>query len=98
MKPVQPQTKRNIYRILEVLKEAGDTGIHIRGIARALNLHPERVSTIIKTYMSYFVEIRTINQFGLRAKIIKLPEKNKNLTIDKILSLYSIKRSIKEKS
>jgi len=90
---IHKTTIRNIDNILKLLKEVGE--IHIRGIYKALNLNPFIVSNIIKNYLDYFVEIRNIDQFGFRIKLIKLKPGMENTSLEDILKYIKLKKKIK---
>ena len=86
-------TIRNIARILDLLKK--NETIHIRGISRALGLNPFIVSNIINKYLDYFLDIKDIDQFGFRAKMISLKEDKKNITVEDVLKYIDVKRKIR---
>lgn len=86
-------TIKNINDILNLLKEAGE--MHIRGISKALTLNPFVVSNIVDKYLSYFLEIRSIDQFGIRVKLLKLKPEMENTTVEDVLRYVKIKKRIK---
>jgi len=90
---IHKKTIKNISRILDLLKERGE--MHIRGISKALNLNPFTVSNIIDHYLDFFVEVRSINQFGFRLKLIRLKPGKEETTIEDILKYMEIKKRIK---
>jgi len=91
---VHIKTKENIIKILELLRNIqGD--IHIRGIARHLNVNPATVSNIIDRYLGEFVDIRQIDMYGFRAKLIKLQEGKEEATLNDVLKHHRIRKAIK---
>jgi len=90
---IHKTTIKNIYDILNLLREVGE--IHIRGISKALNLNPFVVSNIIEKYLDYFVEIREINQFGIRVTLIKFKSGMGNTTVEDVLKYVNLKKKIR---
>ena len=90
---IHKTTKINIARILELLKQ--NETMHIRGISRALELNPFIVSNIINKYLDYFLDIREIDQFGFRVKMISLKEDKKNTTLDDVLKYVQVRRRVR---
>ncbi len=86
-------TIKNINDILNLLKEVGE--IHIRGISKSLNLNPFVVSNIVEKYLSYFLEIRSIDQFGLRIKLVKLKPGMENTTAEDVIKYVNLKKKIR---
>ena len=84
-------TVKNIKKILRVLRE---TDLHIRGISRATGINPFVVSYIIDKYLSPFVDIKIINEFGIKAKIISL---KRNVSGAEILRYVKFKKLVKER-
>ncbi len=90
---IHKTTIKNIANILNLLRQ--NNTMHIRGISRALELNPFTVSYIIDKYLDYFLDIREINQFGFRVKMISLKEDKKNTTIEDVLKYIHVKRKIR---
>ena len=81
---IHKTTIRNIARILDLLRK--NETVHIRGISRALGLNPFIVSNIVNKYLDYFLDIKDINQFGFRVKMLSLKEDKKNTTVEDVLN------------
>jgi hypothetical protein len=86
-------TIKNIDAILKLLKEVGE--IHVRGISKALELNTFVVSNIIDRYLTYFVEIRYIEQFGFKAKLIRLKPGMENTTLEDVIRYAKLKKKIR---
>ncbi len=95
MKTISNKTKAQIMKIIGLLQNEGQ--MHVRGISRALGIHPMNVSRIIDIYLSPFLEINEINEFGLRAKIVKLRRDKENLTLQDVLKYREVKKEISRK-
>jgi hypothetical protein len=89
---IHKTTVKNIYDILNLLREAGE--IHIRGISRSLNLNPFIISNIVEKYLSYFIEKREINQFGIRVTLIKFKPGREKTTVEEVLKYAKLKKKI----
>ncbi len=87
---MRKRTVRNIARILAVLKE---TPLHLRGISRVTGLNPFVVSHIIDRYLSPFVEIKQVDEFGLKVKIISL---KKDVSVSEVLRYARFRKAMKE--
>ncbi len=94
LRALSNKAKADIARIISMLREHGQ--MHIRGISRITGIHPMTVSRLIDGYLSPFLEINEINEFGLKAKIVKLREDKQNITLEDILKYINIKRRIKD--
>lgn len=94
MKILSDMTKVRIIKIIGLLQKEGQ--MHVRGISRALEIHPMTVSRIIDSYLSPFLEINEINEFGLKAKLVKIREGKENITIEDILKYLDIKKKIRD--
>ncbi len=92
MKNLSTKTIADIERIISLLKEYGQ--MHVRGISRALEIHPMKVSRIIDNYLSPFLDINDIKDFGLRVKLIKLSENKKNIVLIDVLKYLELKKKI----
>jgi hypothetical protein len=90
---IHKTTIKNISDILNLLKEVGE--IHIRGISKTLNLNSFVVSNIINKYLIYFLEIRSIDQFGIRVKLLRLKPGMENITVEDVLRYVNVKKRIK---
>lgn len=90
---IHKTTIKNIDNILKLLKEVGE--IHVRGISKALKLNPFVVSNIIENYLDYFVEIRNIDQFGFRIKLIRLKLGMENTNLEDVLKYVKLKKKIR---
>lgn len=89
------KTLGRIEKILNLLKSLG-TEIHIRGISRALKIHPETVNRIIENYLDFFVDIRIVDQFGFKAKLVKLKSDKLDTNLTDVLRYYRVKKRIKK--
>jgi hypothetical protein len=90
---IHKTTIKNIAKILELLKK--NEAIHIRGISSALGLNPFVVSNIINNYLDFFLDIKDIDQFGFRVKLLSLKEDKKNTTLEDVLKYIQIRKSIR---
>jgi len=90
---IHKTTIKNIDNILKLLKAVGE--IHVRGISKNLNLNPFVVSNIIENYLDYFVEIRNIDQFGFRIKLIRLKPGMENTNLEDVLKYVKLKKKIR---
>lgn len=88
------KTLKRAARLLEILKEAKQ--IHIRGIARALEINPYTASKLVEDYFKPFVDITYVDEFGIRVKIIRLKPGKENLTMAEILRYRRLKRQLRE--
>ncbi len=93
MKTLSIKTKADMERIISLLKEHGQ--MHVRGISRALEIHPMKVSRIIDNYLSPFLDIKEIKEFGLRIKLVKLNENKKNIILSDVLRYLELKKRIR---
>ena len=75
---MQKRTIEKMGKILLVLKETGDW-LHIREISRKTNIHPQTVSNIVDKYLYPAVEIRNLEEYGLKVKLVKIKDLNTNL-------------------
>ena len=87
------KTLERISLILAVLKEAKQ--IHMRGLAKVLDVNPLTVNKIIENYLKPFVDFEYIQQIGGRVKIIRLKPGRENLTIEEVLRYNELKKKIK---
>ena len=90
---IHKTTIKNIENILTLLKEVGE--IHIRGISKALNINPFVVSNIIDKYLNYFVDIKDIEQFGFRVKLIRLKSGKENTTVEDVLRYSKLRSKVR---
>ena len=90
---IHKKTIKNIAKILDLLRERSP--MHIRGISKTLGLNPFTVSNILDHYLDFFIEIRNIDQFGFRVKLINLKPGKEETTIEDVLKYIKIKRKIK---
>lgn len=88
------KTKENIIKILELFRNI-DSELHLRGIARHLNVNPATVSNIINMYMQDFVEVRQIDMYGFKANLMKLKDGKEDATLNDVLKHYRIRKAIK---
>jgi hypothetical protein len=86
-------TLMNINSILNLLRETGP--IHIRGIAKTLNLNPFIVTNIIDRYLVYFLEVNDIEQFGIRVKIVQLKSGMENTSLENVLKYIELRKRIR---
>ena len=91
---IHKTTIKNIAKILGLLKQ--NQAMHIRGISKALALNPFLVSNIINKYLDYFLDIKDIDQFGFRVKLVSLKEGMENTTVEDVLKYIEIRRKIKK--
>ncbi len=87
------KTGKEIQKVISLLRSEGQ--IHVRGISRALGIHPMKVSRLINDYLSPFLEINEINEFGLKAKLVKLREDRKNITAEDVFRYKELRKKIK---
>jgi len=88
------KTKAQIARIIGLLQKEGQ--MHVRGISRALEIHPMTVSRLIDEYLSPFLEINEISEFGLKAKLVKIREDKENVTIEDVMKYLEVKKKIRD--
>lgn len=86
------KTLERVALLLQVLKEAGQ--IHVRGIARVLKVNPYTASKLVDNYLKPFVDVTYLDQFGIKAKIIRLKPGRENLTMEEVLRYIRLKRQI----
>jgi hypothetical protein len=86
-------TVKNIESILNLLREVGE--IHLRGISRDLKLNPFIVSNIIDHYLDYFLETRSLEEFGFKAKLIRFKPGMENTTVEDVLRYVKLKKKIR---
>lgn len=91
-KGLTDKTKENMAKILFIIKEA--PGIHLRGIARTLNMNPFTVSTLIDRYLTPFFDIK-VDPYGSRIKVFYVKEGKENTKIEDVLRYYLAKKRIK---
>lgn len=87
-------TKENIAKILFIIKQA--PSIHLRGIARALNMKPLTVSSVIDRYLLTFLDVNTEN-YGARLKRFSIKEDKENTALEDVLRVYQVKKSIRNR-
>jgi hypothetical protein len=88
------KTLQRIALLLDILKEAKQ--IHIRGIARILKVNPYTASKLVENYLKPFIDVKYMDQFGIRAKIISLKPGRENLTMEEVLRYRRLKRQLQE--
>jgi hypothetical protein len=88
------KTLQRIALLLDILKEAKQ--IHIRGIARVLKVNPYTASKLVENYLKPFIDVKYMDQFGIRAKIISLKPGRENLTMEEVLRYRRLKRQLQE--
>jgi len=93
-KEMQPETVKKIARVLMLLKTA-DAEIHLRGIASNLEMDPKTVSRIVENYLEPFVDARDVEIYGFKAKLIKLKEEKKGVTLKDVLAYVEVRKRIK---
>jgi len=91
-KNLKQSTKENIAKILFIIKKA--PGIHVRAIARTLNMHPITVSSIIDRYLIPFLDVQT-DRYGAKLKAYYLKEDKENITLEDVLRYYLVRKNIK---
>lgn len=87
------KTLERISLVLAVLKEAKQ--IHIRGLAKVLEVNPLTVNKIIENYLKPFVDFEYIEQIGGRVKIIRLKPGRENLTVEEVMRYHDLKKKIR---
>jgi hypothetical protein len=88
---LQRRNKINMLKILEAFKTS--SSMHIRGLARATNIHPATVSSIVSR-LGHFFDIEVVEVVpGFNAKIVRL--KNPNTTIEDVERYIKVKKQIK---
>lgn len=90
---IHKKTVENIARILDLLRNSGE--LHIRGISKALGLNPFIVSNIINNHLDFFVDSRTIDQFGIRLRLVGLKPGKEETDVEDVLKYIKVKRRIK---
>ena len=90
---IHKKTIQNIRKILDLLRENGE--LHIRGISKALDLNPFIVTNIVDNHLDFFVDSRTINQFGIRLRLISLKPGKEATTVDDVLKYVKVKNRIR---
>jgi DNA-binding Lrp family transcriptional regulator len=90
---IHEKTIKNIANILDLLRQNGE--LHIRGISKALGLNPFTVCNIINKHLDFFVNSRTIDQFGIRLKLVSLKPGKEETTVEDVLKYVKVKRRIK---
>ena len=90
---IHRKTVVNIARILDLLRENGE--LHVRGISKALGLNPFIVSNIVNNHLDFFVNSRSIDQFGIRLRLIGLKPGKENTTVDDVLKYIQVKKRIR---
>ena len=90
---IHKKTIKDISRILDLLKEVGE--LHIRGISKALGLNSFSVSNIIDNYLDFFVNSRTIDQFGVRLRLVSLKPGKEQTTVEDVLKYIKVKKGIR---
>jgi hypothetical protein len=88
------KTLQRVALLLQILKEAKQ--IHIRGIARVLKINPYTASKLVENYLQPFVDIKYMDQFGIRAKIISFKPGRENLTMEEVLRYRRLKQQLRE--
>jgi hypothetical protein len=86
-------TYKNIDSMLNLIREAGE--IHIRGISKTLSINPFIVTHIIEKYLVYFLEIRDIEQFGFRIKLVRFKPGMENTTLEQVVKYIELRRKIR---
>ncbi|MEM5804319.1 MAG: hypothetical protein QXU82_00485 [Candidatus Aenigmatarchaeota archaeon] len=95
VKEMQPETVKKIARVLTLLKTAG-TEIHLRGIAKNLGMDPKTVSRIVDNYLAPFVDSRNIELYGFRARLVKLKDDKRGVTLKDILNYAEVRKKIRQ--
>jgi hypothetical protein len=90
---MEKATIRKISKVLNLIKE--NPGLHVRGIAKALNFKPGTIDWILNRYLYYFVDISNINQFGFKVKLVTLKPDKANTTIEDVLRYMEVRNRIK---
>ena len=90
---IHKKTVKNIADILNLLRENGE--MHIRGISKALDLNPFTVCNIVDKHLDFFVNSRTIDQFGIRLRLIALKPGKEDTAVEDVLKYIKVKRRIK---
>ena len=85
-------TKESIPKILYLIKKY--PGIHIRAIARSLEISPMIISGIVKRYMESYLDI-ILDQYGAKLKSLFIKGDKQDITSIQIINAYNIKKEIK---
>jgi hypothetical protein len=93
MRPISQKTLRYIQQILDLLRNVDQ--LHIRGIARFIGCHHVTVSRILDKYLDNVIDVREIDQFGIRAKLISLKPDKRATTLEDIIHYIETKRRIR---
>ena len=92
MRPISQRTLARIQKILDLLRNVDQ--LHIRGIARFIGCHHVSVARILESYLDNVIDIREIDQFGIRAKLISLKPDKRETTLDDVIHYIEVKRRI----
>ncbi len=95
MRGLSLKTYKRIEQILALLRENRE--MHVRGIAKALQLHPFIVDKIVTDYLDFFLEKRGVNIFGFRAVLVRFKHGKENSKLEEIIKYIELKRKVKEK-
>mgnify|MGYP001577234633 CR=1 FL=1 len=83
-----------IVAILNLLKVNGE--MHIRGLAKKIGAKsPFTVTHILENYLDFFVDIKEVEVYGFKAKLVRLKPGKENTTIEDVLRYYWTKKRIK---
>lgn len=75
---MRESTIKKIGKILFVLKETEDW-LHLREISRRTGIHHQTVSEILDKYLSQFILVQNLNDYGLKAKLVKIKDRKVDL-------------------
>ena len=95
MRGLSLKTYKRIEQILALLRENGE--MHVRGIARALQVHPFTIDKIVTDYLDFFLEKRGVNIFGFRAVLVRFKPGKESAKLEEIIKYIELKRKVREK-
>ena len=85
-----------IAAILDLLKREGE--MHIRGIAKRLKFKsPFTVTHILENHLNIFVDVKEVEVYGFKAKLVSLKPGKENATIEDVIRYIEVKRSIRNR-
>lgn len=89
---MRESTIKKIGKILFVLKETEDW-IHLREISRRTGIHHQTISEILDKYLNQFILVQNLNDYGFRAKLVKI--KNKKVNLKGVLNYLKYMKKLK---
>ena len=92
--------KSNIAMVLEILRKYQP--IHIRGIAKIMSqvqgkhVDAKTINRIVDNYLEGFVDVEKTDRYGNTLKFVSLKSEKQSATLQDVLKLLEIKKSIKQ--